>query len=341
MQLAIISKHLSASLQKLELNSTAGLTMLLNAIFLVLLEKEVHYNFQKTCYKLQSPTATCNVFKISLQSLQKLGLSSTAGLAVLTNAIFLMMLEKEIHYSFQKTCHTLEFPNPTCNIPKYLCASLQKLELSSTAGLTMLLNAIFLVMFETGIHYNFQKTCHTLQSPIPTYNDFKISLQSMRKLELSSTAGLTRLLNAIFLIMLEKEIHYNFQNTCHTLESPTATCNHSKISLQSLQKLQLSSTVGLTLLHNVIFLIILEKQIHYNFQNTCHILESPTATCNHFKISLESLQNLQLSSAAGLTVLHNSYNVGKRNPFATSRIHVTRWNLPLQLAVISKYLCNR
>ena len=103
------------SLQKIELSTKAGLTMLLNAIFLVLLEKEVHYNFQKTCHKLQSPTATCNVSKISLQSLQKLGLSSTAGLAVLTNAIFLMMLEKEIYYSFQKIRHTLEFPNATCN----------------------------------------------------------------------------------------------------------------------------------------------------------------------------------------------------------------------------------
>ena len=146
-----------------------------------------------------------------------------------------------------------------------------------------------------------------------------------------------------FLIMLEKEIHYNFQNTGHALESPNATCNHFKISLESSEKLQLSSTAGLTVLHNAIFLIMLEKEIHYSLKNTCHTLESPTGTCNHFKISLQSFQKLELSSTAGLSVLHNAIFLImlEKKSVTTSRRDVTCWNLPLELAMISKYLCNR
>ena len=148
--------------------------------------------------------------------------------------------------------------------------------------------------------------------------------------------------NPILLVMLEKEVHCNFQTTCHMLQFPTAAHNHFKISLQSFQTLQLCSTAALTVLHNAIFLKMLDKEIEYNLQNTCHNFESPTTTCNDFKISLQLLQKLELSSTAGLTMLHNAIFLilfGKET-IATSRIHVTRWKLPLQLAIISKYLSN-
>ena len=191
-------------------------------------------------------------------------------------------------------------------------------------------------MLEKEIHYNFQNTCHTLESPNATSNYFKISLKSMQKLELSCTPGLTVLNNAIFLIMLEKEIHYNMQNTAHMLEHPTATSNHFKISLQSFQTLQLCSTAALTVLHNAIFLIMLDKEIEYNLQNTCHNFESPTTTCNDFKISLQLLQKLELSSTACLTVLHNAIFLilfGKRNPLQLpeyiSHVGISHCNLQL------------
>ena len=49
------------------------------AIYLTMLEKEIHYKLKETCYMLQSQAATCNGFQKSLQSLQKVELSSTTS----------------------------------------------------------------------------------------------------------------------------------------------------------------------------------------------------------------------------------------------------------------------
>ena len=42
-----------------------------------ILEKEIHCKLQKSCYTLQSPAATCNGFKQSIQSLKNVELNST------------------------------------------------------------------------------------------------------------------------------------------------------------------------------------------------------------------------------------------------------------------------
>ena len=76
--------------------------MLHNAIFLAtcltMLEKEIYWRLQKTCYTLQLPTETCNLFKTnSMQSLQKVNPSSAVCNRCMTKKVARQVAKRARH----------------------------------------------------------------------------------------------------------------------------------------------------------------------------------------------------------------------------------------------------
>ena len=234
----------------------------------------------------------------------------------------------------QETCHTLHSRAATCNGFK-ISAIIAKVE--PTLQL-VLHSAIFLATCVPTLEKN----------PLQVARDMLLvafwgcNLQWFQKISAiiaKSRTNSTVQFSWQLVFQLWKKIHCKFQETCYMFVF--SGCN-----LQWFQKFSViiakcgtNSTASVTqcnFLGNLCSSF--GKKIHCKLQETCCSLHSRAATCNGFKKSLQSLQKVEPTLQCNF--LGNLCSNSGKKSIASCKRHVTCCILGLQLAMVSKNLCN-